>query len=126
MIFLQPGQSPPQYHPSQQQGRTTPLIISASAPFVDGRAELYMGPERAGQSWHVTRLVTAGGRSDENILLYVYRNSESPANLLDSSTEGGQSTSETDISLLEGERLMFVWTGGTGGATMNITGEIKY
>jgi len=71
-------------------------------------------------------MVTVAGNPDETILLYVYRSAENPSNMIDSSADGSQSTSETDYTLLEGERVLFVWTGGTGVATINITGEINY
>lgn len=108
---------------------TAALITSASMIFdVDGNASAILGPERAGQQWHVTRMVTTAGAPGDFVQTTVYRNFESPTNTLDFTFQGAQATSETDLILYEGEKLIFKWSGGTPGsqAIMIVNGEIQY
>lgn len=106
-----------------------PLTTSATGYFdANGNASAVIGPDRAGQHWHITRLVTTAGAPGDFVRLMVYRNFEAASSALDSTYQGAQATSETDITLLEGERLLFKWTNGTPGqpATIAISGEILY
>jgi hypothetical protein len=108
---------------------TAPLITSATTTFdTDNSASAVLGPERAGHKWHITRMVTTSGASGDFVQTTVYRNFESPTNTLDFTFQGAQATSETDLLLYEGEKLIFEWTGGTPGsqAIMIINGEIEY
>jgi len=130
--------NPPQYTPRAAAGKTVPLQTAQSVQFVSGYASLIIGPSRAGQSWHVTRLVTSispGVPLNAIPELLVYRNSALPSNLIDSTYDAGQATSETDFTLLEGETLVCQWSlldsngdpvGANQIATIVITGEINY
>lgn len=118
-----------QYKPAAQLGLSVPLQTSVSVQFDTANiAEAYTGPTRARHSWHITRFVTTAGAPGDKIMLTIYRNAILPGNIIDSTYQGAQATSETDILLLEGERLIAEWTGGTAGqnATLVITGEERY
>lgn len=113
----------------QSARSNVPLITSRTVSFDTGRnAIAIMGPERAAQKWHVTRMVTNAGLSNDFITLIVYRNFATPTNILDSTKAGVQATSETDLNLLEGEKMIFAWAGGTPNtpAIMIVNGEIYY
>lgn len=116
-LFSAPN--PPQYNPRTNSGRTVPLQTAATAPFnAGGAAQVTLGPSRAGQSWHVTRmssLINPGILPNVVPQLWVYRNSAVPSSLIDSTTSADQATSETDFLLLEGERLLCNWQ--LGGVT---------
>lgn len=120
---------PNAYKLKPQQGLVVPLQTSVSAQFDPASiATAITGPARARHTWRVTRFVTTAGAPGDSVMLTLYRNSDLPGNVIDSTYQGVQATSETDITLLEGERLIAIWTGGSPGtiATLNITGEEHY
>jgi len=92
-----------------------------------GRAVCTAGPERYGEQWRVTRMVTniTPITAGVNTRLDVYRNSETPSQMVDGTYTAEQNVSETDIGLRSGEKLVFVWSGGTPNsiATIILTGE---
>lgn len=102
-----------------------PLDTAGSAVFTgllpDTRAVLVIGPDRANVGWTVKRIVTTTNSTEQNSsLLRVYRNTETPSQLQDSTFLGDSDSSETDIAIRSGERMVFVWTGGTPGSTATI------
>lgn len=82
-----------------------------------------VGPTYAGESWKVQRysvsLSTGFGTCK------VYKNSVSPASLIDSTEDGHLATSENNsVELMLGETIIFQWTAATTGAigTVNMSG----
>jgi hypothetical protein len=56
---------------------------------------------------------------------YLYLNSITPGGLRDSTYQGDGSTSETNIPMRAGDKLVGIWTGGDAGAyaTLTIRGQ---
>lgn len=108
---------------------TVPLLESATTVFDDGgHASVFVGPSRAGQSWHVTRYVSAcTDTSNLGITFALYRDGATPANQIDQTYMGVSATAETSLDVPEGGRLIGVWEGGTPGtyATLNLTGQMN-
>lgn len=106
-----------------------PLWESAEAVFDDdGNASVFMGPSRAGQSWHVTRYVSScTDTGNLGITFALYRNGSTPANQIDNTYTGVNATADTVLDVPEGGRLLGVWTGGTPGtyASLNLTGQVN-
>ncbi len=107
---------------------TIPLETAANATFnALGVASVSVGPGRANLHWKVTRLVTSTtSTAVVQPQLRVYRNVETPSTLVDSTYSGNSATSETNLDVRVGERLLFVWSGGTTDAiaTIVISGEV--
>lgn len=115
--------------PRTSHDNTVPLQTSQTVAFdVNRQAVTALGPRRAGQQWHVTRLVTTAGQIGDFVRLAVYRNFASDSSIIDSTYQGAEATSETDFLLLEGEQLVCVWTNGTPNtfATINVSGDIRF
>jgi hypothetical protein len=102
------------------------LASSNSAYFViDGastRAQLIIGPDIYGVIWYVERIVVTTNSSQTNgqSRCRVYLNTESVTALLDGTYSGDQDVNETKLTLMAGEKLFVVWTGGDFGALATI------
>lgn len=123
-MFIAPGVPS---RPRDDGRQTIPLQEAAQTVFgVDGTAQLVTGPSRARQRWHVTGMVTTAGQPGDFVRLTLYRNFVAATSIIDSTFQGAQATSETDFSLLEGERLVAVWSGGTPAspAILVVSGDI--
>jgi hypothetical protein len=107
---------------------TIPIENAANAVFdINGRAAVSIGPDRANISWKINRLVTSTTSSlTTQPQLRVYRNVETPSALVDSTYAANYDSSETNLLVGTGTRLLFIWTGGAPGATATIvlSGEI--
>jgi hypothetical protein len=99
--------------------RELPLEFSQFATMVDdgtgnGIARVTFGPVTFGTSWRIKRLVTTVNidplEVDATVQLRVYRLYETPSRLIDTSNSGIDDSSETDILLNTGEKLICVWT----------------
>lgn len=92
-----------------------------------GVATVQLGPAKYSEKWDVTKLIVSSTSTTKPQVL-VYRGSISPSNLIDGSRSGDQDVSDTTISLIAPEQLIFQWTGGTSGSsvTAGIEGELKY
>jgi hypothetical protein len=101
------------------------LETAKSAPFVNGRATVMIGPERANTSWRISRMVVSTNATSMARLM-VYRNVETPSAVVASTYNGNQNVNETDLKILSGEKLLCIWTGGNDGsiATVVLSGEI--
>ena len=102
-----------------------PLNVSVTATFTpvansptDTIARAQIGPQTFGEKWHITRIVTNTTSTGLNgqSQLRVYRAIESPLTLLDGTYSADQDISDTDISLVTLENLVFVWTNGDNGS----------
>lgn len=116
-----------------------PLNMSAQAPFaqsspLEWRASVTLGPDVYGTEWSVRRIVTQASVTaldPVDIQLFVYRNSETPTALVDSTHSASTGdVSETEIELKTGERLVFVWVayadpGPKSVAIVVLTGHIE-
>lgn len=94
----------------------------------NGRGVVTLGPQVYGVVWHVTRMVTSvSGTAEISCRLSVYRQTETPSNMVDGTFVAGQDVSETDLPLRGGEVLVFVWEDGPAGAvaTITLSGEIQ-
>lgn len=98
--------------------RTVPLSASAKALFdANGRAVARLRPQRFNEAWRIkytsiqtTSAITTG--------MKVYRDGESESNFIETSIfNGNNDSSDTVLDLAPGESLVYVWTGGTPGAT---------
>lgn len=88
------------------------LDTSVSATLVSGGATVSeIGPVLHGERWHIT-LFSAQGPSPAK--LEIFRGN----NKIDGTNAADNDTSNTDITLTTGEKLKFVWSGGTDGTTM--------
>lgn len=108
-----------------------PLDTSGAVQFFgtlpDTYARVYLGPQVARQTWKVKRVVVSSTSSEtKQPRFFLYKNHETPSTLLDSTYSGNGATTETDIEIRPGERLLGVWVGGTPGAyaTMIVNGEM--
>lgn len=102
---------------------STPVSVSASATFdVNGRAIASLGPSVFGVRWKLSRMVTSTTSTAET-QLRVYRNTEQPSTLVDSTYTANQNTSETTLTLMTLEKVVFVWSGGDTGAVATVVLE---
>lgn len=110
-----------------------PLSVSAMATFTDDGqggtvARASLAPTVFGTQWFIKRVViSTTSNADVASRFYMYRNSESPANMVDGSYDGDQDTNETDIFLNTLDTLLFRWEGGSLGslATVVLGGEME-
>ena len=96
---------------------TVPLFKEATAFLSDdgtgtGRCTAQLGPEKYGDTWQIKLMTTMNPATTTDVQLRVYRNSETMGNMVDSTYSGRQDTSPCDITLRNGEKLIFVWTKG--------------
>lgn len=90
---------------------------SASGTFdANGNASASLGPAVYGARWNVDRIVVST-TSTAITQCDVYRNVVSATTKIDSTRTGNNDTSETNIDLNAPDVLLFVWTGGTAGAS---------
>lgn len=85
----------------------------------NGKAIVTLQPLRAFERWRITLMniqatspVAVGPKVPQ---FRVYRNSEAVSNLVDSTYDGNQNTSNTDITIENGEAIIGVWTGADPG-----------
>ena len=93
---------------------------------VSGRAEVRIGPPTAVQTWKVAAMVSTVTNSPTESQLLVYKNTESPSQVVNSSVSANNAVSTGDDVILQpGDQLLFVWSGATPGAwcTASIRGE---
>lgn len=90
---------------------------AASGTFpASGIVSVTVGPTRAHENWRVKQLATSS-TSGAATQLKVYRNVESASSLLDQTARGNGDVSECNYDVPSGQRLIFVWNGGTVGTT---------
>lgn len=105
---------------------TIPLNQSAQAVFgANGIARVTVGPSRFDERWHIwlTNIVTT---STAITAFKLYRQRETASSIIDQSLYNGNGdVSDSEITLVAGEPLVGVWTGGTPGAvaTLTLVGE---
>jgi hypothetical protein len=98
-----------------------PLRESASAIVgADGRAIATLQPLRAFERWQITRITVQCSSQTLIPTARVYRGSESPSALIDGTYTGTLDTSDSAVSLENGERLLTVWEGQDGGAGADV------
>lgn len=121
----------------------TPLKTSSQATFgatfvvgtgVNARASLVLGPSVFGTSWHVDRISThcvLPNSINVDVYLYVYRNTEDPTNLIDTTDSAalGDSDTNANVDIGAGENLLFVWVaqkdpGANASAYINLDGTV--
>lgn len=88
-----------------------------------GEGTLVFTPLKAFENWHLTRLTVSGNSAIAAVKCRVYRGSESPENLLDSSEKANADVSETDLTLSNGEQLVVAFIDGSPGASMSFRCE---
>lgn len=108
---------------------TIPLLQSASSPYVsDGAgstvARISLGPTVFGETWHVTQITCATTSAVRSSTFSLYKNTESPYAYLDGSQSGDNDASNTVVDMLNLDRLIGVFRGGSLGAicTMVLAG----
>lgn len=83
----------------------------------NGRASVTTGPKKYGESWTVRTLATVTDSTSES-QLRVYRGVEADTAIVASSYSGNQDTAGgSEIVIGSGDKLVFVWTGASNGAT---------
>lgn len=93
-----------------------------------GGGRLELGPaDRPGSPyWNVTRVVVTTTRPGQAPVpsMSLYLDSEDGSGLVDSTYDGSRDSSDVDIDMQRGQRLIAVWSGGQAGdvATLSITG----
>ncbi len=92
----------------------------------NGRAVVIFQPLRSFERWHITLMNIQSTSSVKVPQFRAYRNAEGPSSLVDSTYDGNQNVSNTDITLETGESIIGVWSGADAGSicSMNIQGEI--
>ena len=85
-----------------------------------GSGQVVLQPGRAGLWWTITHMATSGDSALQIVKLDVYRSVVTPQQNLDHSDSANGDISECNYPIGPGESLVFVWTGGTVGARMNI------
>lgn len=99
-----------------------------------GRATATIQPLRAFEEWRVRKMTVQNNSTVLVPTCRVYRGSEAASNLEDGTFTGTMDSSETDITLRSGERLIAVWEGvdvGSAGAdvgsrcTFSVRGDIS-
>lgn len=86
------------------------------------RAVASISPFRYGDIWKIV-LMTTQSTSTTDVELRVYRNSESPGSMIDSTYAGRSATSPCEIWLKAGESLVAVWSKGDIGAVHTLRVE---
>lgn len=98
----------------------TLLNTSASARVgSNGRAMIALGPTVFGVTWTV-KIIAVNSDSAIKPRFKLYRNVESPTTYIDGTTNGNQNTSETEIALLNLDKLVCVWEGASAGANVSV------
>jgi hypothetical protein len=103
--------------------RSDLLTASRSVVFdANGRGSIALGPEKARENWHVTRItVQATGAAVPQAR--VYRGAESPSSFIDGTETGNLDVSETDLRLYPSDYVTTVWTGGSVGGIGSVVIE---
>jgi hypothetical protein len=100
-------------------------LASRSVVFdANGRGAITLGPERARERWHITRIaVQATG--DLVPECRIYRGAESPSALIDGTATGNFDISETNLQLQSSEHITAIWSDGSpnGIGTIVVEGE---
>ena len=94
------------------------LLKSGSAILdASGSGTLVLGPERAGESWEVTR-ISVTCTSTLQTVVTVYENVVSTQTALFNSKAGNSDVAAGDppMTIPSGSRVVIVWTAGTPGA----------
>lgn len=105
-----------------------PLLESVNAiADASGRAVVTKGPERYGESWSVT-LINTSTNSVLESKLRVYRNVESPTAQVLGTYSGNNDTASGGeaIRVNAGDKLVFVWSNCTVGASCSARLEGDY
>jgi hypothetical protein len=103
-----------------------PLNESARAVAdASGRAVATLQPMRAFERWRITRTAVQSDSTPEVPTCKIYRSMESPSTLVEGTYTGTLDSSDTEIVLENGERLLAVWEGATVGSncTVTVSGE---
>lgn len=110
---------------------TAPLLQALNLTLDgSGNGTVRFGPVPGFQQWDISLYaVTAGGPNTKQALVKVYRNLVNDANLIDGTYSGNFDTSSQNppISLVVGESLYFVFSGGNPSvaASVRIEGIAK-
>lgn len=77
------------------------------------------------ENWHVTRYAVLAGSPVSTPSAFIYIDSVTPVNLLDSTALGGQNSGNADLYLRPGQIIFCRWTAADAGAlvTLSIFGE---
>lgn len=85
-----------------------------------GTVTLSLGPEKSNESWSIDhQSVNNPGPLIPEVL--VYKNVIAPSGFVEGTLNGISGMSDTVISLLNGERLYYVWTNCTPGSSCTLT-----
>ena len=85
-----------------------------------GTARVRLGPAVYGSRWNVD-LMSVSSTSTLQTTCNVYRDVENAGASIDNTRTGNLDTSNTSVDLNAGQVLIFVWTGGTPGATATVS-----
>lgn len=92
----------------------------------NGKAVCVVQPLRAFEDWHITNTAVQS-TSAAVPTVKVYKGGESPTNFIEGSYTAQFNASNTEIDLLNGERLLVVFEGATAGSScsVSVTGEAR-
>lgn len=78
------------------------------------------------QTWRVTKVAVSTSTNVLEPVAYVYIGSAAPGNLLAGTYTGSNDSSNEDQTVMPGQHILCVWTGGDVGATatLSIFGEV--
>ena len=100
---------------------TRPLAESVTVSFeAGGRAIASLSPSRSYERWRIT-LTAIRTTSESQTRFSEYRFSESPSNLVEGTETGNLNSSDSVVEVEPGESLVYVWEGGTPGASATVT-----
>lgn len=107
---------------------TIPLNKGASAQLdATGAGRVTLGPTNGPPTWRVTRVAVRTSRPGLRPVpaFALYLDSEDANGLIDQTYDGSADTTDLDVRVFKGSRLIGVWTGGQAGdtATMSVYGE---
>lgn len=100
-----------------------PFISVVTGAVVGGKVRATFGPPRSGVAWSVTRCVVQNNVSGR---AFAYVGEERPENVIDGTNSGTFDVKDQGQPwyVPEGQALLIVWQGSTGGATA--TARIEY
>lgn len=105
-------------------GKTTPLAQGQTATVgANGIGRVEFGPDGL-NNWHVLRIAVLASSNTLEPQFRVYVDSEAPTNLLGSTYTGSGDSSDENLYLRPGQKLIGVWSSADVGAkvTMSVFG----
>lgn len=97
------------------------LVQSSSAVAdANGTASVALSPSRAFEAWHVTSVSIQSNSSDLTPELREYKNSVSDTTLTGSSRSGDLDSGNSNLDIMPGESLIYVWTNCDVGARCSV------